>query len=76
MEDPEDDDADAEWVEDLVLDAANPAPEVEALPEVAVEDAEAMTEEEEETAASIAAKTVALKVPVMDWMWNMAEKAS
>lgn len=36
--------------------------------ELTVEDAEAMTEEEEELAASIAAKTVALKVPVMDWM--------
>lgn len=36
--------------------------------QLTVEDAEAMTEEEEELAASIAAKTVALKVPVMDWM--------
>lgn len=52
----------------MVLDAANPCPDVEASPTVAVEDAEAMTEEEEELAASIAAKTVALKVPVMDWM--------
>lgn len=68
MEEPEEDDADAEWVEDSVLDAANPDPDVETSPTVAVEDAEAMTEEEDELVASIAAKTVALKVPVMDWM--------
>lgn len=35
MEEPEEDDADAEWVEDPVLDAANPDPEVEMSPTVA-----------------------------------------
>lgn len=35
MEEPEEEDADAEWVEDLVLDAANPWPDVEASPTVA-----------------------------------------
>lgn len=35
MEEPEEDDADAEWVEDSVLDAANPDPDVETSPTVA-----------------------------------------